>query len=316
MFLNNLAFFGVGLVGLWIGAELIVRGAMKISKRLGLSETFIGLTMLAIGTDFPEIMVALTGAIDQLNGKETADLIVGNILGSTMSQIALVLGIAGTMKVLKLNKKEILQNGLMVILATCLFFILSLDGMISRGDGLIFVVVYIFYFLTLNKTSKIAQLKNKFRKKKGNPIFPLAQLAIGLIVISEASHLVLDNGINIASDLGISQMLVGIILIGVGTSLPELVVSIKAVMSGSNGLSVGNLIGSNIIDILIALGGSALIGGWRIDRSVAMFDIPFLLLTTVIVVLFLLTKQTLERKESFLLLGMYGVYLMLKLTGW
>ena len=124
-----------------------------------------------------------------------------------------------------------------------------------------------------------------------------------------------ENGANIATELGVSQMIVGVILIGLGTSLPELVVSISALIKGANGLSVGNLIGSNLIDIAIALGGSAMISGWQIERSIATFDLAYLLFTSVVVVLFLLTKGTLERKESFLIMSLYIIYISLKALG-
>lgn len=320
MLLHHSLMFFLGLIGLWLGSELITNSATVIAKRMGLSETFIGLTILALGTDFPEIMVAVTGAVEQLGGVDTAGLVVGNVVGSSMSQIALVMGLSGLLKVFKMRKKEVVRNGLMLVVTTLMLFILGLDGLISRTDGLILVVFYLAYFFSLQKKSTLSRIKGKIRRMKlkisGHSFKPLVKLGLGLLIIVIASEWVIDHGTDIASILGVSQMIVGVIMIGLGTSLPELVVSISAVFKGANGLSIGNLIGSNLVDITIALGGSAMIGGWQVSRSIATFDLAYLLFTSVVVVLFLLTKRTLERKESFIMVSLYGVYVSLKILGY
>jgi len=315
MLLTKILLFILGLAGLWVGSELITSAATKLAKRIGLSETFIGLTVLAIGTDFPEIMVAITGAIEQLHGGETTGLVVGNIVGSNMGQIALVLGIAGLLKTFKMEKDEVMKNGIALVASAALLFLMAMDGYISRTDGLILLGVYGVYFFSLQRETKISKFKGKVRRFRKDSLFTVAKLLVGLIVIFFASEAVVHNGTEIAHSLNISQMIVGVIFIGLGTSLPELVVSISAVIKGSNGLSIGNLIGSNLIDVAIALGGSAVISGWQVDRSIATFDLAYLLFTSVVVVLFLLTKETLEKKESALMLSLYIVYLILKLLG-
>ena len=316
MLSSHLLILILGLAGLWLGSDLIVRGAIKIAKRIGLSQTFIGLTILALGTDFPEIMVAINGAIQQQQGAHTAELVVGNIVGSNMAQISLVLGFTGLISVLRIQKKDTVKNGLMLIATTLLLFITALDGFISPTDGLIMVIFYLAYFLSLRQKTQLSKAKGQLRRIfKKQSMIPMLQLMIGLLIIAKASNCVVDSGVAISEIMGISQMIVGVLLIGLGTSLPELMVSLTAVLKGSKGLSMGNLIGSNIVDILLALGGSAMLGGWRVERSIATFDLAYLLFTSVVVVLFLLTKQKLERKESFLILSLYGIYLSLKVLG-
>ncbi len=315
MLLTKILFFILGLGGLWVGSELITEAATKLAKRIGLSETFIGLTVLAIGTDFPEIMVAITGAINQLHGHESTGLVVGNIVGSNMGQIALVLGIAGLLKTFKMEKDEVMKNGLALVASATLLFLMAMDGYISRTDGLMLLGVYGFYFMSLRKSTKISKFKGKVRRFHKDSVLTMLKLIAGLVVIFFASEAVVHNGTAIAEALNLSQMIVGVVFIGLGTSLPELVVSLSAVIKGSNGLSIGNLIGSNLIDVSIALGGSAVISGWHVDRSIATFDLAYLLFTSVVVVLFLFTKETLEKKESALMLALYVVYLSLKLLG-
>ena len=170
MLIHQLLFIFLGILGLWLGSELITTGATKIAKKLGFSETFIGLTILAIGTDFPEIMVAMTGAIDQLHGEEMTGLVVGNIVGSNMSQISLVLGFSGLLKVFKMKKNEVMHNGVMLIAITFMLLLLSLDGSLSRVDGLILVSFYVTYFFSLRRKSGLSIVKGKIKSFKGNNV--------------------------------------------------------------------------------------------------------------------------------------------------
>lgn len=316
--------FAVGLIGLWAGAEAVTRSSLGIARKLKLSETFIGLTILALGTDLPEIIVSVTGAIEQKAGLETSGLVIGNIVGSTMGQIGLVLGLAGVLKVLEINKQEIVTNGSIMMTSALAFWLFSQDGMLSQTDGLFMLIGFVVYLLILGTNErKLARLSEKhqskkriFHKQAGQSMWRYSlELVAGLVAIAATSHLVITQGLLIAEMLNISQVLVGIIMIGVGTSLPELVVSINAIMKGSSGLSVGNLIGSNIIDILLALGLSATIGGWQVPLRITVFDLPFLMVTSVIIILFLLTRKKLERKESLLILALYWGYILLKLQG-
>ncbi len=315
--------FIIGLVGLWAGADAVTKSSLGIARKMGLSETFIGMTILALGTDLPEVIVSVAGAIEQKAGLETAGLVIGNIIGSTMGQIALVLGAAGVLKVLKIDRQEIINNGSIMIASALAFLLFAQDGFLSPTDGIFLLVGFVVYLAILaTNERKLAQLAKKHRRKKRiskknrHPMwYFVLELVIGLVVIAATSHLVIAEGLAIAQMLDVSQVLVGIIMIGVGTSLPELVVSINAVLQGSSGLSVGNLIGSNIIDILLALGLSATIGGWKVPHNITTFDLPFLMVTSVIIILFLLSRKKLERKESFLILALYGGYIMLKLQG-
>ncbi len=316
--------FILGLIGLWQGSEYVTKGGIGIARRLGLSETFIGITILAIGTDLPEVIVSITGAIEKTSGVDTSGLVIGNILGSTLAQITLVLGIAGLMKVLEINKDEIISNGSAMIAAALAFWLFSQDGTLSRIDGFLLLLGYVFYiFLVSNNERKVAKAAKKQRPKKKSllrrhkqPVWlHLLYLLAGLVVVGVSSHYVIEKGLEIAEILQISQTLVGIIMIGVGTSLPELAVSVSALSKGSAGLSVGNLIGSNIVDILLALGLSATIGGWSVSRDIVAFDLPFLVVSSIVIILFLLTKGKFERKESLLTIALYYGYILLKLQG-
>jgi cation:H+ antiporter len=314
--MNDIIFFMLGLLGLWIGSEFIMRGSLGLSRRLGWSEGFVGLVILSLGTDLPEIVVSITGAMQKKQGIDTSGIVVGNVIGSNMSQMVLVFGLIGLFGgVMKISKKEGVPQGISLILATLMFLVVSNDGLITQKESYLMLLAYGFYFLFVSRLNSHSKPQKKKRKQL-SLVKILGFMIIGLGVIFQASEWVISHGLNLAVDLGVNQLVIGAILVGIGTSLPELVVSMNALSKGARELSVGNLVGSNVVDILLALGLGGTITSWNVDRQVAMFDMPFLLLSMVIVVLFMLSRKKLDRKESILMLALYAVYVSLKLIGW
>ncbi len=306
---------------LWLGAESVTKAAIKIAKTLSLSESFIGLTIVAIGTSFPEIVISVTGAIQNLHGEETSQIVLGNVIGSGMANLALVLGILGIFKVIKLKKSELLLDMLMLVLSTTILYLVSLDGLITVQDGVLLILFYLIYLLFLNRQNLKKQTslfkRKRFKKKKLKKIklAHLVQLVLGLIILTKASQMVLDSGVIIAEKMNINEMLVGILLLGLGSSLPELMVSVNAVLKGSTALSLNNLIGSNILNVFLALGVSSTISTWEVNRQIVQFDIPYLLFTSIVAVLFLLSKNKFERNESLLMIALYTIFIVLKISG-
>lgn len=317
----NFLIFVLAIFLLWLGAESVTKAAIKIAKTLSLSESFIGLTIVAIGTSFPEIVISVTGAIQNLRGEETSQIVLGNVIGSGMANLALVLGILGIFKVIKLRKTELLLDMLMLIMSTTILYIVSLDGLITIQDGILLILFYLIYLLFLNRQNLKKQTnlfkRKRFKKKKLKKIklAHLFQLVLGLIILSKASQMVLDSGVILAEKLNINEMLVGILLVGLGSSLPELMVSVNAVLKGSTALSLNNLIGSNILNVFLALGVSSTISTWEVSRQIVQFDIPYLLFTSIVAVLFLLSKNKFERNESLLMIALYTIFIVLKISG-
>jgi cation:H+ antiporter len=318
---TNFLLFFLAIFLLWLGAEAVTKAAIKIAKSLALSESFIGLTIVAVGTSFPEIVISITGAIQNLRGEETSQIVIGNVIGSGMANLALILGILGIFKVIKLKKTELLLDMLMLVMSTSIFYLVSQDGLITAQDGILLILFYLIYLLFLNRQNFKKQLlffkQKKFKKKKLKKIklAYLLQLIFGLIILTKASQMVLNNGVIIAENLGINEMLVGILLLGLGSSLPELMVSINAALKGSVDLSLNNLIGSNILNVFLALGVSSTISTWEVSRQVVSFDIPYLLFTSIVAVLFLLSKNKFERNESLLMIALYLIFIALKISG-
>lgn len=304
----------LGLIGLWLGTELVIKGAVNIAEYYKLSKVFVGLAILSIGTDLPEIIIAINASLHSaIENTDTSGLIIGNAIGSSFIQISIVLGSVGLLGFLSLNKRHLYEDGIMLLGSVILVILLGIDGEITRVDGIVLIVVYLIYYFRLFHQERIAKkLKKKLNKHIGKDIL---FLIIGIIVVIFASELVVDNSIRFAEDFGIRQSFVGIIIIGLGTSLPEFAIALNAVRKKAGGLSVGNLIGSNIFDMLIPVGMGASISELKIEKSLIVFDLPFLLLLSFIVLFFFYKKKGLQKIEAVILIGLFVLYATLKFFG-
>ena len=309
----ELIFLIAGLLGLIVGAYFVVKASVAIAQHYKISQFFIGLTILAVGTDLPELVIIIKGGFYRLAGTETSGLMVGEILGSCFGQIALVLGILGLFGTLILTKRELKRDGLMLMVSVLLLFLVGFDGIITRFEGLIFIIIYLIYFYTIFREEKV-----KEKVKRAPPInmrWVALFLIIGFAFLIYSSDIVVANGIKLAVAWGLSQATIGILIIGLGTSLPEIAVSIGALFKGAFKLSVGNLIGSNIFDVLFVLGVGSTIAGFNISQNLLKFDIPFLFLTSLFVVFLFAVRKKIKRKEAVVLIGIYGAYAALKIIG-
>jgi cation:H+ antiporter len=299
----------------WLGANLITASASNLAKSWGISEGFVGMTIVALGTSFPEITLAITGSIQKLAGQDTSDIVIGNAIGASMNQLILIVAIAGLIKAIKFKKHNVFFNSSFVIVAATAFYIFSRNAEISRVEGALLAGLYIVYLLYLSRQNFLEQIaskiKNKLNRKKASWT-DILKLIIGLMIIVKSSQVVLEKGVALATQLGVSEATVGIVLLGFGVSLPELVIAIAAALKGSRDLSMGNLVGGTIVNICVAMALGATISGWRVDRGLVQFDIPYLLFSVIIVVLFIGSRNKLDKKESVLLLSLYLVYISLK----
>jgi cation:H+ antiporter len=304
----------LGLAGLWLGTELVIKGAVNIANYYELSQVFVGIAILAIGTDLPEIVIAINASLQNvLHDVDTSGIIIGNAIGSSFSQISVVLGTAGLLSYLTLSKQHLFEDGIVLLGSVLLLILLGFDGQITRIEGIVLIVVYIIYYSRLLHQERLGQkMKKKFSKGISKDIL---FLILGMIIVIFTSKLVVDNSVRFAENLGIRQSFVGIILIGVGTSLPELALSLNAVRKKAIGLSVGNLIGSNIFDLLIPVGMGATIAELKIEKSLIWFDFPFLLLLSFIVLFFFKKKKGLQKIEAVILIGIFVLYAALKVAG-
>lgn len=308
--MNELLFLVIGIIGLIIGTYLVIKASLNIAQHYKISTFFIGLTILAIGTDLPELVIDIRGALYRLAGTETSGLIIGETIGTCMGQIALTLGILALFGTLILTKRELKRDGLMMIVSIFLLFLVGFDGIITRLEGFLFVIIYLVYFYNLYREEQV-----KEKVKRAPPLHPtwdILSLIAGFIILVFCSDLVVVNGIELAVLWGVPQATIGALMLGLGTSLPELTVTLGSMFKGAFRLSVGNLIGSNIFDVLFTVGIASTISGFNVSKNILHFDIPFLLLTSLVVVaLFAFTKK-IQKREAILLLGLYITYAALR----
>lgn len=316
--MSTAVIFFIALAFLWVGANLIIKAALRIARSMAMSEGFIGMTVLALGTSIPEITVSVMGAIQKLGGQNTSGIVVGNAIGASMNQLILIVAVSGLFKTIAFRKNTVFTDATLTIAMIMAFYLVSRDGLISRTEGALFVLSYILYLAFLSRKnllqSAIQKVKRKVLRRRVH-LMDFLQLVLGLIIIAKSSDLVLSNGVLLASQLGVSEATVGVLLLGFGASLPELVVAINSALRGATALSLGNLIGGTVVNVAIAVGLGAAIASWEVDRSLVQFDIPYLLFSAVVVILFIATRNKLDRKEATLMLALYVIYISLKFLG-
>lgn len=303
---------GVGLIGLWVGTKLIINGASGIAKRFNLSHSFVGLAILSVGTDLPEVFVTINASLIHLGGVDSSGIITGNAIGSSISQIAFILGVAGLLMNFTMAKKDLWRDGTALITSIILLFVFGIDGIISRVEGAIMLLLYVLYYIILVR-SQTNHSDDNSSTKDYSKISLLILLLSGFSVLIFSSHLVVENAIKLAEKWGVAQSFIGIAIIGLGTSLPELAVSVGAAIRKSAGMSVGNVIGSNIFDGLIPIGLGGVISTTNMERNLLIFDIPYLLAVTLLVLLFLKTKKGISTRKALFLIIVFFLYITIKL---
>ncbi|MGB5293261.1 MAG: sodium:calcium antiporter [Lysobacterales bacterium] len=299
-----------GLLGLWIGTELTISGALSIAKRLSLSEFLVGAVILSIGSDLPELAIAVDAGIKNNLGGNASGVVVGTTIGSIIGQIGFVLGVTGLLGYLVLPRRYIFRHGAVLLGANICLFLTALDGTISRTEGLMLITMYVVYMFALLRGERAHTDQRKVIAE--NRISPWVLLVVGLIVVMGSSELTVESVLTLANRLHINEAFISIVIIGLGSSLPELSISVSAIMKGKAKLSVGNIIGSNILDTLLPIGVTAVISPLLFDRAFLLFDLPFIFLLTVVTLALFVRVRGLQKKEAGIVLALYLLYLLIK----
>jgi len=300
-----------GIAGLFIGTELTIGGALAIARRHQLSEFFVGLVILSIGSDLPEIAIAFDAGLKGLGGNDASGVVVGTSIGSVVAQIGFVLGLAGVISFLTLPRIFVLKHGAVLLGATVLLFLLALDGQVSRMEGLVLIAAYVIYVIALMNGENVPDQEPGQLAGGGVRSWLLLLMGLGAVIIS--SEVTVTSVVNIAYTFELSEALISVLIIGLGTSLPELSISISAIMKGKTQMSVGNIIGSNILDTLLPIGITAVISHIMFERQLLYFDLPYIFVLTAVVLAFFYTRKGVTRPEGIVILGFYFFYVIVKL---
>lgn len=306
----------VGLVFLYYGAEWLVRGASRLATSFGVSALLIGLTIVAVGTSMPELVVSILAAASQ-----NSDIVLGNIIGSNIANIGLILGLSGIIAPLTIHISLIRREIPVMIAATVATLLLVLDGSFSASDGLLFLVGYVVFLVVLYRTDSgiDAQAEQELEAEVSaiegpppiNRWLEVGFVILGLVALVAGAQLLVNGAVNIARALGVSELLIGLTLVAVGTSLPELATSTVASYRGHSDIAVGNVVGSNIANLLLILGVTPLINTVNVGGIVVNRDIPVAIFFAVLLMfLVVFPKRRLVRWEATLLLVAYMAYVV------
>jgi cation:H+ antiporter len=313
----------VGFVFLVGGAELLVRGSVRLASAVGISPLVVGLTVVALGTSAPELAVGIQSA-----RAKQPDLTLGNVVGSNISNVLLILGIAAIITPLVVHQKLIRLDVPIMIGSAILMLILASDGTISRIDGFALVTLLIMYMTWSVRASRkeTKAIKDEYAEAYGEsetqPMHPglaLGFVIMGLVVLVVGAGWLVDGAVVLAKALGVDELLIGLTVVAVGTSLPEVATSVVASLRGERDIAVGNVVGSNIFNVFGVLGASAALSpqGISVAPAALRFDIPVMIAACVACLPIFFRGNQIARWEGALLLlhyVAYVVYLVLTAT--
>ena len=302
----DILFIVLGVALVLYGADKLTEGASALARRMNVPEIIIGLTIVAAGTSAPELFVSLVSALN-----DTPDMAVGNVVGSNTMNCMLIVGCAAMVAPMIISPSTVKKDIPFSVLASVLLLLLAFDHFMSRLDGIILLIGFaVFMAYTLMQAKK----GNSEAVKESSPVWKnLLYLVFGLAGLVVGSNLFVDSASDVALTLGISEGVVGLTIVAGGTSLPELATSVVAARKGQSAIAIGNVIGSNVFNLLLILGLTSTISPLEIE-GITTIDMAVMLLSVILVWLFSRTRYTVERWEGGLLLVIYIAYLVWLIT--
>ena len=307
----------IGFLLLIVGADLLVKGSSNIAQKFHIPEILIGLTIVALGTSMPELIITISST-----NQNATDLIIGNAIGSNLCNLLFIMGIVAVLRPIMIDKETKFIHLPVALLSTIVVLGLGIgilgspNNLINRTDGIILVAFYILYFLypiiIEIKDIKISVNENKKKHIKAKGIFlSILLIVVGIIALKNGGDIVVNESTEIATKYGVSERVIGLTIVAVGTALPELITSIIAVIKKEDNLAVGNLIGSCILNSFLILGTGAIITPLAFS-SEFIFNLILLIFSTILIWLYCYIgkKNTITRYKGILLLAIYLVYII------
>ncbi|MDU3405753.1 calcium/sodium antiporter [Clostridium sp.] len=306
----------IGFILLIKGADIFVDGAAKIAKKFGIPSITVGLTIVSLGTSAPELSVSLIASFEGNNG-----ITIGNVLGSNIFNTLMVLGVTAIIMPIVIKKNSVIKDYIINIVVSIVLLVLTFgrvllnkEAALTRISGIILLILCIIYTLYLIKSAKSRKEEEDFEEEEDIKILScIIKIILGIIGIIAGGNLVVSSASDIAYSFGLSDKLVGLTIVAVGTSLPELVTTMIASIKGENDIAIGNVLGSNIFNILLILGVSSSINAIPISSSL-LIDILFLIVISIILGIFMFKgkkdKLKLDKLEGLILVLLYIGYMI------
>lgn len=293
-----------GIVVVLKSADWLTNGAVGLATKLGISQIVIGLTIVAIGTSMPEFFVSIVSAI-----KGTPDLAVGNIVGSNIFNVLLIVGVAATVAPIAIQRATVRRDIPIAIVASIMLTFMMFDDNISRIDALILFAAFIaFIWITLRNSKNDANEKDASTEKVIPTWKSVLFIIFGLVGLVLGSNIFVDNASSLAHGWGISDAVIGLTIVAGGTSLPELATSAVAARKGDSGIAIGNVLGSNVFNILMILGLTGIISPMHI-QNITYIDMAVMVISMALFWLFSFTKLRVERWEGCVLIACFLGYI-------
>ncbi len=300
--------FTVAMAALIYGADFVIKESERIAMHFNISHYVIGATLVAFGTSMPEMAASMMASYA---GK--SDMAIANVVGSNIFNIVLILGLVFLISKNMQSKRNLFErDGAWVVVPAIIFMIMIQDGIISRSDGFLFLLMMVSYLIFLFTDSKDdlgGEIDEDLTKERFNWPRTIMLLAVGFVLTIGGANFVVDSGTNIARVFGVSEWIIGLFLIAVGTSLPELVVSLVAVKKGNAEMSIGNIIGSNVANFSMVLGAASLLNPLTIDLVATKFDV-YILMATSFTLLFILANKLYNKAGAIFLLTILVLFIL------
>ena len=289
---------------LFYGADFIVKGGSQLASRFGLSPIVIGLTVVAFGTSLPELVVSIVAAIEG-----SSPIAIGNVVGSNIANVGLVLGLSSLIFPLKINLIQIKRDLIIYIFVCAIFSLFCMNGTVTREEGLILFLSVIMYTWYSFYNPTISDNKNIIDENPSKLWMLYLFIFSGIALLSFGANLFIKGAIDIARYFGISEIVIGMSIVALGTSLPELATSVIASFRKEHGISIGNIIGSNLFNLLSVLGIVSLLSPIESPKEILFFEIPYMVIYGLILFPIAWMKQPIHRLTSISLLVGYVFFI-------
>ena len=300
----NILFIVIGIVLVLWGADRLTDGAVAVAEKMKMPQIVIGLTIVAMGTSMPEFCVSLISAL-----KGTSDLAVGNIVGSNIFNTLLIVGVSALVAPMSIMKTTVRKDIPFALVASALLLIMCLDEDISRIDAaILFVMFLIFMYITLRGAKVQGTDVEEKEKKPMATWLSVVWILVGLACLIGGSNLFVDGATAVATKLGVSEAVIGLTIVAGGTSLPELATSVVSARKGNSGIAIGNVLGSNVFNVLAILGLTGVISPMTLKR-ITMTDLSMMVISIILIWLFSFTKYKIERWEGAILTAVFVGYI-------